>query len=135
MSKLCHISIKNNCFFKKKKWANPGLFFLYFRSFQTNNTIFTTNQCGKMSKCPSTIRRRDSNPRSFERESSLITTRPWVPHKVTIGLPYLSLSSIIKFRPRVLSSTWRSTALSVRLASSNTRSQKEVACTSLVARY
>ena len=24
------------------KWANPGLFFVYFRSFQTNNTIFTT---------------------------------------------------------------------------------------------
>ena len=21
------------------KWANPGLFFVYFRSFQTNNTI------------------------------------------------------------------------------------------------
>ena len=23
--------------FFKKKWANPGLFFIYFRSFQTNN--------------------------------------------------------------------------------------------------
>ena len=32
-----------------KKWANPGLFFVYFRSFQINNTIFTTNQCEKMS--------------------------------------------------------------------------------------
>ena len=29
------------------KWANTGLFFVYFRSFQTNNTIFTTNQCEK----------------------------------------------------------------------------------------
>ena len=28
-----------------KKWANRGLFFVYFRSFQTNNTIITTNQC------------------------------------------------------------------------------------------
>ena len=28
-------------------WANPGLFFVYFRSFQTNNTIFTTNECEK----------------------------------------------------------------------------------------
>ena len=29
-------------------WANPGLFFVYFQSFQTNiNTIFTTNQCEK----------------------------------------------------------------------------------------
>ena len=45
-----------------KKWATPGLFFVYFRSFQTNNTIFTTNQCEKTS-CPSRIRRWDSNPR------------------------------------------------------------------------
>ena len=30
-----------------KNWANPGLFFAYFRSFQTNNTIFTTNECKK----------------------------------------------------------------------------------------
>ena len=30
-----------------KNWANPGLFFVYFRSFQTNNTIFTTNECEK----------------------------------------------------------------------------------------
>ena len=30
-----------------KKWANPGLVFVYFWSFQTNNTIFTTNQCAK----------------------------------------------------------------------------------------
>ena len=27
------------------KWANPGLFFVYFRCFQANNTFFTTNQC------------------------------------------------------------------------------------------
>ena len=26
--------------FFKKKWANPGLFFVYFRSFQTNITKF-----------------------------------------------------------------------------------------------
>ena len=31
------------------KWASPGLFFVYFRSFQTNFTIFTTNTCEKMS--------------------------------------------------------------------------------------
>ena len=29
------------------KWANPGLFFIYFRSFQTNSTIFATHQCEK----------------------------------------------------------------------------------------
>ena len=28
-----------------KKWANPSLFLIYFQSFQTNNTSFTTNQC------------------------------------------------------------------------------------------
>ena len=28
-------------------WANPGLLFVYFRSFQTNNTIFNTNPCEK----------------------------------------------------------------------------------------
>ena len=34
--------------FFKKKCANPGLFFVYFRSFQTNiNSIFTLNQCEK----------------------------------------------------------------------------------------
>ena len=32
-----------------KKWANPSLFFVYFRSFQTSITIFTTNICEKMS--------------------------------------------------------------------------------------
>ena len=58
-----------------KKWANPGLFFIYFRSFQTNNTIFTANQCEKMS-CPSSIRCQDSNPQPFEHESPPITTRP-----------------------------------------------------------
>ena len=31
------------------KWANPGLFFIYFWSFQTNNTNFTTNKSEKMS--------------------------------------------------------------------------------------
>ena len=55
------------------KWAKPGLFFVYFWSFQTNNTIFTTNQC---EKCPSRIRRRDSNPRPFKHEMSTISTRP-----------------------------------------------------------
>ena len=57
------------------KWAIPGLFFVYFRSFQTNFTIFTTNKC---EKCPSSIRRRESNPQPLERESLPITTR-WLP--------------------------------------------------------
>ena len=58
-----------------KKWANPGLFFFDFWSFQANNTIFTTNQCEKLS-CPSSIQHRDSNPRPLECESPPITTNP-----------------------------------------------------------
>ena len=62
-----------NKFFEK--WTNPRLFFVYYRSFQTNNTILTKNQCEKMS-CPSIIQRWDSNSRLLERESPPITTRP-----------------------------------------------------------
>ena len=62
-----------------KKMAQPRPFFVYFWSFQTNNTIFTTNQCEKMFKYPSSIQRWDSNAQSFEHESSLITTRPGLP--------------------------------------------------------
>ena len=61
------------------QWANPGLFFIYFQAFQTNNTIIATNQCEKMSQSPSSIRRRDSNPQPFEHESSPLTTRPGLP--------------------------------------------------------
>ena len=60
------------------KWAIPSLFFVYFRSFQTNNTNLTTNQCEKMS-CPSSIPHRDSNPQPSELESPSITTRPGLP--------------------------------------------------------
>ena len=61
-----------------KKWANPGLFFIYFWYFQTNNKNFTPNQFEKMS-CPSSIRRWDSNPRPLKRESPPITTSPGLP--------------------------------------------------------
>ena len=63
---------KSSYFFKK--WANLGLFFVYFRYFQTNNTIFTTNQCEKMS-CPSSIWRQDLNNQPLKQQSSPITTR------------------------------------------------------------
>ena len=44
---------EKNFFFKK--WTNPDLFFVYFRTFQTNIIkIFTTDQCEKIS-CPSSI--------------------------------------------------------------------------------
>ena len=54
---LYYISFTRAIFFKK--WVNPGLFFVYFRSFQTNISNFTTKIC---EKCPSSIRCRDSNP-------------------------------------------------------------------------
>ena len=54
-------------------------FSVYFRFFQTNNTIFTTNQCEKMTKCSSSLQCRDSNPRPSKNESSPITTRPGLP--------------------------------------------------------
>ena len=44
------------CFFLK--WANPGLFFVYFRLFK--QTIQFLQQIN-VKKCPSSIRRRDSN--------------------------------------------------------------------------
>ena len=56
-----------------KKWDNPSLFFIYFRSFQTKLTIFITNKC---EKCPSSLQRWESNPRPLIRESLPITTRP-----------------------------------------------------------
>ena len=56
------------------KMGQPRPLFVYFRSFQTINRIFTTNQCEKC-QCIQ-FRLQDSNPRPFEHESSPITTRP-----------------------------------------------------------
>ena len=62
-----------------QKWANLGLFFVLFSVFSNkHNYIFTTDQREKMS-CPSSIWRRDSNPRPLEREPPPITTRPVFP--------------------------------------------------------
>ena len=44
--------------------------------------------------CPSSIRRRDSNPRSLERESPPITTRP--------GLPAYCIVYLLRYPYRVL---------------------------------
>ena len=62
-----------------------GLFLFYFRSFQTNNTIFPTNQCEKY---PSRIWCRDSNPQPLEHESSPITIRPGLPPSKSIFLSF-----------------------------------------------
>ena len=67
--------------FFKKEMVQFGLFFAYFRSFQTNIiTIFTTNIS---EKCPSSIRYRDLNPQPLERETLPITTRPGLPPRFT----------------------------------------------------
>ena len=50
---------------------SPASFIIYFRSFQTNITIFTTIY---VKQFPSSIRCRDSNPQQLGRESSPITT-------------------------------------------------------------
>ena len=69
-------SVSLSFFFKNG--PSPASFLFIFGLFQTNNSIFTTNQCEKLS-CPSSIRHQDSNPQLLERESPPITTRPGLP--------------------------------------------------------
>ena len=60
-----------------KKWADPSIFFVYFRSFSNKHQYnFTSNLC---EKCQSRILNWDLNLRSSERESPPITTRPGHP--------------------------------------------------------
>ena len=63
-----------------KKWANPGLFLVYFRSFSNKQYNFYNKQMWKMLS-PSSIQHRDSNPWHLEHESSPITTRQGLPSK------------------------------------------------------
>ena len=58
------------------KMGQPGLFFLYFWSFQTNNTIFATNQCKKFHVHPTAP---GFKPTTSHHEVSAITTRPGLP--------------------------------------------------------
>ena len=53
--------------FFKIKWASRSLFFVYFRSFQTNNTFL---QQINVKICPSSIWCWDSNPQPLKHESS-----------------------------------------------------------------
>ena len=53
--------LSNTIFFLKMGY--PGLFFIYFRSFQRNNTIL---QQIKVKKCLSSIWHHDSNPQPFQ---------------------------------------------------------------------
>ena len=61
--------------------GQPRPLYRLFSVFQTNNTIFTTNQC---EKCLSSVWQWDSNPRPFEHESSPIITRPGLPPTVCL---------------------------------------------------
>ena len=67
---------QNDCNVFLKKWATLASFSFYFRSLETNNTIFTANQ---YEKCPSSIQCWDSNPEPLKYELSPITTRPGHP--------------------------------------------------------
>ena len=67
-----------------KKWANSGFFFIYFRSFSNKQYNFYNKSIGK--KCPSSIRRRDSNPQPLKHESLPISTRPGLPPNADICL-------------------------------------------------
>ena len=58
------------------KMGNSLPLFCLFLSFQTNNTILTTNKC---EKCPSRAQCWDSNPLLLEHESSPITSLPGLP--------------------------------------------------------
>ena len=56
------------------KWANHGIFIIYFRSFQTKIiTIFATNMCGKNVH---PVYGTGIQPTTFEHVSPPITTRP-----------------------------------------------------------
>ena len=66
----------DNCTTYFCKWANPGLFFIYFCLFKLTFQIL--QQIG-MQKCSSSIQCRDSNSQPLEHESPAITTRPGLP--------------------------------------------------------
>ena len=76
---------KLQCFNLFKKWAIPGLFFIYFRLFVHKLQIL---QQINVKKCPSSKQCRDSNSRPLEYESPPITTTPGLQPLVptTLGL-------------------------------------------------
>ena len=86
--------------------GQPRPFFVYFWSFQTNYTLFTANQCEKMSKCPSSVWQcMDSNPQPYKHESSPITTRPGLPpKKFTVGQTERAIFCKTDTLPNTLSS-------------------------------
>ena len=72
------------------KMGQPRPLFCLFSSFQTNITNFTTNM--NVKKCPSSIRRWDSNSQPSDYESPPLTTRPGLPPIALKLLRWVELS-------------------------------------------
>ena len=70
------------------KMGQPRPLFCLFLSFQTNNTILTTNKC---KKCPSSIQRQDSNSQPSDYKSPPLTTRPGLPPLLKLFLPHFEI--------------------------------------------
>ena len=62
------------------KMGHPRPLFRLFSSFQTNNTILTSNKC---ENCPSSIQRRDLNSQPSDYKSPHLITRPGLPSWLT----------------------------------------------------
>ena len=86
-----------------KKMANPGLFFIYFRLFKHEFTIFTTNKC---EKCSFSIQYRDLNSRHLEHESPPITSRPRFPPRITLVCGVRTSGSWTQTHPPILLKLW-----------------------------
>ena len=69
----------------RKKWANPGLFLVYFRSFSNKHFNFSNKQCNKW---PCSIWCLGSNLQPSDCELHPITIRP--------GLPPSKLASLLR---------------------------------------
>ena len=63
-----------------KKWTPSRPLFRLLSVFSNKENNFYNKSMWKRS-CPSSIRRRDSNPQPFKHELSPITTKPWLPPK------------------------------------------------------
>ena len=89
--------------FLKKKWANPGLFFIYFRLFKRTLQFW---QQINVKKCPSSIWRQDLDSQPSGYNSPPLTTRPGLPPIIFLFLlivPWQGLTffSALSFAPNI----------------------------------
>ena len=107
--------------------GQPQPLFCLFSIFSNKQSNFYNKSMWKMSKCPSSILRRDSSLRPFDHESSPITTRPWLPPFLHLFLQelYLHMTHFMKqsmghyfpayrVERRTLATTWSPTRSSTR---------------------